>query len=303
MTESLAKWFTDVLGGIPPELVIFIISMIPILELRGGLIAAALLGVDIVPAIAICLVGNILPVPFILWFITPIFNWLKRTRLFRPLVEKLEKKSMGKSDKIQKYEFIGLILFVGIPLPGTGAWTGALIASLLNIPFKKAFPAILIGLLLATTIMCVITYLIPWLITLFYISNCSTLSALFSPVNKALRPWDFRRISPQILQETFFILSFSVNFQMIWTFRAKACIMRKEAGQAVMPGGCPPAGVFFKNGPTAVNATLGVGGIAFNAGQKNKKAHWQPAGARWADRAHILYAAAQSESRGSAFGF
>ncbi len=167
MTESLAKWFTDVLGGIPPELVIFIISMIPILELRGGLIAAALLGVDIVPAIAICLVGNILPVPFILWFITPIFNWLKRTRLFRPLVEKLEKKSMGKSDKIQKYEFIGLILFVGIPLPGTGAWTGALIASLLNIPFKKAFPAILIGLLLATTIMCVITYLIPWLITLF----------------------------------------------------------------------------------------------------------------------------------------
>lgn len=167
MTESLAKWFTDVLGGIPPELVIFIISMIPILELRGGLIAAALLGVDIVPAIAICLVGNILPVPFILWFITPIFNWLKRTRLFRPLVEKLEKKSMGKSDKIQKYEFIGLLLFVGIPLPGTGAWTGALIASLLNIPFKKAFPAILIGLLLATTIMCVITYLIPWLITLF----------------------------------------------------------------------------------------------------------------------------------------
>lgn len=167
MTESLAKWFTDALGGIPPELVIFIVSMIPILELRGGLIAAALLGVDIIPAIAICLAGNILPIPFILWFITPIFNWLKRTRLFRPLVEKLEKKSMGKSDKIQKYEFIGLILFVGIPLPGTGAWTGALIASLLNIPFKKAFPAILIGLVLATTIMCVITYLIPWLITLF----------------------------------------------------------------------------------------------------------------------------------------
>lgn len=167
MTESLAKWFTDVLGGIPPELIIFIVSMVPILELRGGLIAAALLGVDIVPAIAICLAGNILPIPFILWFITPIFNWLKRTRLFRPLVEKLEKKSMGKSDKIQKYEFIGLLLFVGIPLPGTGAWTGALIASLLNIPFKKAFPAILIGLVVATTIMCVITYLIPWIVTLF----------------------------------------------------------------------------------------------------------------------------------------
>lgn len=167
MTESLAKWFTEALGGIPGEWILFIISMIPILELRGGLIAAALLHVDIVPAIAICLIGNIVPIPFILWFITPIFNWLKRTRMFRPLVEKLEQKSLGKSEKIQKYEFWGLVLFVGIPLPGTGAWTGALAASLLNIPFKKAFPAILLGLLLATTIMCVITYFIPWLITLF----------------------------------------------------------------------------------------------------------------------------------------
>lgn len=167
MTESLATWFTEALGGIPKEWIIFIISMVPILELRGGLIAAALLGIDIVPAIAICLVGNIIPIPLILWFITPIFNWLKRTRVFRPLVEKLEKKSMGKSEKIQKYEFWGLVLFVGIPLPGTGAWTGALVASLLNIPFKKAFPAILLGLLLATTIMCVVTYLIPWIIALF----------------------------------------------------------------------------------------------------------------------------------------
>lgn len=74
---------------------------------------------------------------------------------------------MGKSEKIQKYEFWGLVLFVGIPLPGTGAWTGALVASLLDIPFKKAFPAILLGLLLATTIMCVVTYLIPWIIALF----------------------------------------------------------------------------------------------------------------------------------------
>ena len=76
----------------------------------------------------------------------------------------METKSLGKSDKIQKYEFWGLVLFVGIPLPGTGAWTGALIASLLNIRIRKAFPAILLGLLLATTIMCIITYFIPWMI-------------------------------------------------------------------------------------------------------------------------------------------
>jgi uncharacterized membrane protein len=82
-------------------------------------------------------------------------------------VEKLEEKSMGKSEKIQKYQFWGLVLFVGIPLPGTGAWTGSLIASLLDIKPKKALPAVYIGLLLATTIMCIITYGIPALVRSF----------------------------------------------------------------------------------------------------------------------------------------
>jgi len=117
-------------------------------------------------AIGYCFVGNIIPIPFILLFITPIFSWMKKTKLFRPIVEKLEKKSMSKSDKIKKYEFLGLMLFVGIPLPGTGAWTGALIASLLGIKFKKAFWAIFFGLIIATVIMCIISYGIPWAITL-----------------------------------------------------------------------------------------------------------------------------------------
>ena len=142
--------------------IIFIISMVPILELRGGLIAAALLKVNFFTAIIICILGNLIPIPFILLFITPIFRWLKRTKLFKPLVEKLEKKSMSKSDQIKKYEFLGLVLFVGIPLPGTGAWTGSLIASLLDIKFKKAFPAIICGLILATIIMSTLSYGIPW---------------------------------------------------------------------------------------------------------------------------------------------
>ena len=120
--------------------------------------------VPMIQAVIICIIGNIIPVPFILWLITPIFNWLKATKTFRPMVEKLEKKSMGKSDKIQKYEFWGLLIFVGIPLPGTGAWTGALIASLLGIKFKKAFPAIILGILMATVIMCIVSYFIPWLV-------------------------------------------------------------------------------------------------------------------------------------------
>ena len=128
------------------------------------MIAAALFKIPVVKAVIICVIGNLIPIPFILAFITPIFNWLKKTRWIKPKLEKLEEKSMGKSETIQKYEFIGLLLFVGIPLPGTGAWTGALIASLLNIKIKKAFPAIICGVLLATVIMCIISYFIPWLI-------------------------------------------------------------------------------------------------------------------------------------------
>ena len=164
MTDSLIHWFTENLSFMPKGLIIFIISMVPILELRGGLIAAALLKISMFKAIGVCILGNIIPIPFILLFITPIFEWMKKTKLFRPLVEKIENKSMSKSDKIQKYEFLGLLLFVGIPLPGTGAWTGALIASLLGIKIKKAVPAILLGLVLATIIMCTISYGIPWLI-------------------------------------------------------------------------------------------------------------------------------------------
>ena len=164
MTDSLIHWFTENLSFMPKELIIFIISMVPILELRGGLIAAALLKISMFKAIGVCILGNIIPITFILLFITPIFEWMKKTKLFRPLVEKIENKSMSKSAKIQKYELLGLLLFVGIPLPGTGAWTGALIASLLGIKIKKAVPAILVGLVLATIIMCTLSYGIPWLI-------------------------------------------------------------------------------------------------------------------------------------------
>ncbi len=157
--DSLVLWFTETLGGVVSrEITVFIISMVPILELRGGLIAASLLQIPIVKAIWYCVIGNIIPVPFILLLITPIFAWLKQTSLFRPLVEKLEHKAMGKSEQIEKYQFWGLVLFVGIPLPGTGAWTGSLIASLLGVKFKKAFPAVILGIVMATIIMSIFSY-------------------------------------------------------------------------------------------------------------------------------------------------
>ncbi len=157
--ESLVVWFTATLGQyISRELVIFIISMIPILELRGGLIAASLLQVPITTAIPICIIGNIIPIPFILLFIKQVFKWLKKVKLFRGIIERLEKRAMGKSDAIKKGEFWGLALFVGIPLPGTGAWTGSLIAALLEIDIKKAVLAELVGVAIATIIMSIVSY-------------------------------------------------------------------------------------------------------------------------------------------------
>ena len=166
MAETLAQSLVEMLRGIPPEAIIFIISMIPILELRGGLIAAALLQIPVARALPICIIGNLIPVPFILLLLTPVFTWMKQTRVFRPIAEKLEEKARKNSDKVTRIAFWGLVLFVGIPLPGTGAWTGGLVASVMDFrPKKKAFLAELIGILLASAIMVTVTYFIPWLVS------------------------------------------------------------------------------------------------------------------------------------------
>ena len=161
MSDVLINWFVTNLGGkVGKELILFIISMVPILELRGGLLAAgpAFLNIPMWRAIPVGIIGNLLPIPFILLLITKIFDWMKGTKRLKPVVEKLEKKAMSQSANIEKYEFWGLVAFVGIPLAGTGAWTGALIAALLGIRFRKAFPAIVIGVCLAACIMTIISY-------------------------------------------------------------------------------------------------------------------------------------------------
>lgn len=157
--DSLVTWFTMNLADyISREATVFLISLMPLLELRGGLLAASLLQVPIATAIPICIVGNILPIPFILLFIRKIFSWMRRLKPFAVIVEWLEKKAMGKSDKISSIEFFGLVLFVGIPIPGTGAWMGSLIAALLEIDFKKAILAELLGIVMATVIMSIVSY-------------------------------------------------------------------------------------------------------------------------------------------------
>lgn len=163
MAGDLARTLVDTFSSLTSlkygkELIVFIISLMPILELRGGLIAAALLNLNIVRAFIVCFIGNILPIPFILWLITPIFDYLKKTKLFSGIVNKLETKAMSKKEQIERLEYIGLMLFVGIPLPGTGAWTGCLIASLLNMNKKKAMGYAVLGVIMAGVIMLVFSY-------------------------------------------------------------------------------------------------------------------------------------------------
>ncbi len=162
--DSLVASLTDFFKSwLSPEVIIFIISLFPILELRGGLIAAALLGVDWTIAFPICVIGNILPIPIIILFIRKIFDFIKKTNFLwlRKVVEKIDEKAQNKSKTMNTASLLGLFLFVGIPLPGTGAWTGALVANILNIKPAKAFVTIILGVIAAGIIMSTITYLIP----------------------------------------------------------------------------------------------------------------------------------------------
>lgn len=156
--ESLVKNIIDLLGGLGKEIVVFVISILPILELRGGLIAASILKVSFFKAYIISIIGNILPIPLVLIFLEKILEFLEKFKLTKKIVKKLEKKILSKKKQIEKYGYLGLMLFVGIPLPGTGAWTGSALAVLLNLDKKKSFIYILLGVIMASIIMSIFSY-------------------------------------------------------------------------------------------------------------------------------------------------
>lgn len=131
------------------EMTVLLTAALPIIELRGAIPVGMSLGMSPPHAFFISFIGSMLPVPVIIFTIRPIFKELKKTRLFRGFVDRITAKTMLRSGRIRKYGFWGLILFVAIPLPGTGIWTGTLASVLLDIRFKTAFPAILIGNLIA----------------------------------------------------------------------------------------------------------------------------------------------------------
>ncbi len=147
--------------GIPDWLVVFLISLCPVLECRLGMFTAiVLLGMNPFVGFIISFLGNILPIPFILLLINWIFEILKKVPGINKLVFWLEDKTLKKRDKIDKYGVWGLLLFVAIPLPGTGGWTGALLASLLHLDKKKSFGVISIGVFIAGLIISVLSLLI-----------------------------------------------------------------------------------------------------------------------------------------------
>ena len=168
--DGIAQSLTGALSsaGIPHWLVIALISMIPLLELRGSiLVAGILLQTSWLPTYASAVIGNMIPIPFILLFIKVIFNFMRKIKGIKKFPEWCEKKAMKHSSQIEKYGYFGLYLFVAIPLPGTGAWTGSLLAVLFGMDFKKSLLSVFCGVLTAGLIMSVIAYGASGLIGLF----------------------------------------------------------------------------------------------------------------------------------------
>lgn len=159
MVDSLVESIVTALGGkVSSEFIAFLVSLLPVLELRGGLVAAKLMDIEFFKAFAICYFGNMLPIPFILLFIRKIFNLLKKNAKIEEIIEKFEARSLRKADKVKKYRLWGLFIFVAIPLPGTGAWTGALVADLLDIRIRHSLPVIASGVLVAGIIVSCLSY-------------------------------------------------------------------------------------------------------------------------------------------------
>ena len=136
----------------------FLVSMVPVLELRGAIPLGVAGGLAPLAAMVIAIIGNMVPVPFIILFIRRIFQWLRNKGKIGTFVRKLEQRAAQKSAIVKKYAGIGLIVLVAIPLPGTGAWTGALVAALMNMRMKRALPYIFLGVVIAGFIITCLTY-------------------------------------------------------------------------------------------------------------------------------------------------
>ncbi len=153
----LMQWLTETMAG--EFLLTMLVSMVPVIELRGGIPFGVAAGLPVWMAMLAAIIGNLIPVPFIIVYIRRIFQWMRRRMpRFGGMIDKLEAKAHLKGQKVQKYQYFGLALFVAIPLPGTGAWTGALAAAFLDMRLRKALPSIVAGVAVAGVVVSAITY-------------------------------------------------------------------------------------------------------------------------------------------------
>ena len=154
---ELMQWLTETQAG---EFIwTLLVSMVPVVELRGGIPFGVAAGLPVWLAYLAAVIGNIIPVPFIIVYIRRIFQWLRRRMpKLNSMVDKLEQKAHLKGKTVTKYKYLGLAIFVAIPLPGTGAWTGALVAAFLDMPLRKALPSIIVGVLVAGIAISMLTF-------------------------------------------------------------------------------------------------------------------------------------------------
>lgn len=155
MVQAIKDFFLETVGR---ELCVFFCSMLPIIELRGAIPLGAGLGLPWIQSFVLSIVGNLLPIPFILLLMRWILNVMKRIKGLCKIALWLETKAEKNREKVQKYAFWGLVLFVAIPLPGTGAWTGSLVASVTGMRFWRSFLSVVVGVLIAGVIMTAVSY-------------------------------------------------------------------------------------------------------------------------------------------------
>ena len=159
LAQSIVAFIISIFGVNAGKIIgIFFISLLPVIELRGSIPIGYYQGLPWYTNMITSIIGNILPVPFILLFVVKVFEFMKKRNIMVNVIEKIEKRAMSRSESIANKEFLGLMLFVAIPFPGTGAWTGALIAALLQFDRKKSFVYIFIGVLIAASLVTVGVY-------------------------------------------------------------------------------------------------------------------------------------------------
>ena len=156
LNPHMITWLTTTYAG--KILVTFLISMVPIIELRGALPIGVGMGLSPLTALIVSIIGNMVPVPFIIIFIRRILDWMHRFEKFDKIATKLEAKAARGGEKLVKYEMFGLFLLVAVPLPGTGAWTGSLVAALFDLRLKNSVPIIFAGVITAGIVVFLITF-------------------------------------------------------------------------------------------------------------------------------------------------